>query len=116
MQAKSKPNTAPTGAFGFAFPVPLGLFQNKAMIKTKTKPKKKTKRRRKDGKECHDNDDVLGCNQWLGMPTNELHTKNKIKLPYFTGRFVYFLVLNTILDFEKSASAHAKNRVSPVRI
>ena len=86
------------------------------MITTKTKPKKKTKRRRKDGKECHDNDDVLGCNQWLGMPKNELHTKNIIKLPYFTGRFVYFLVLNTILDFEKSASAHAKNRVSPVRI
>ena len=89
MQAKSKPNTAPTGAFGFAFPVPLGLFQNKAMIKTKTKPKKKkTKRRRKDGKESHDNDDVLGCNQWPCMPEYELHTKNKIKLSHFTGRFL----------------------------
>ena len=59
------------------------------MIKTKTKPKKKKiERRRKDGKECHDNDDVLGCNQWPCIPKDELHTKNKIKLSHFTGRFV----------------------------
>ena len=85
---KSKPNSAHSGAFGFVFAVRLGLCQNKAMIETKTKSKKKTKRRRKDGKESHDNDDVLGCNQWPCMPKDELHTKNKIKLSHFTGRFV----------------------------
>jgi len=78
------------------------------MIKTKTKPKKKKiERRRKDGKECHDNDDVLGRNQSPCVPKDELHTKNKIKLSHFTGRLVSFFVFDPVLNFKKSASAHA---------
>ena len=63
------------------------------MIKTRTKQKKKkTKRRGKDGKECHDNDNMLGCNQWLCMSKAQLQTENQTPPPPtpLHGVFFYF--------------------------